>query len=107
MRVSLAPNAEYTRGLSREAIQLIFKFLPRAYANGANDFEAREKVHYAATIAGMAFANAFLGICHSMAHKLGGFRLSMPWPNLARTSVPIVFCCISKSTSSSARHCPA
>ncbi|GFR45832.1 hypothetical protein Agub_g7196 [Astrephomene gubernaculifera] len=62
---------EYTKGLSREAIQLLFKYLPRAYANGANDFEAREKVHYAATIAGMAFANAFLGICHSLAHKLG------------------------------------
>ncbi|GIL64204.1 hypothetical protein Vafri_18176 [Volvox africanus] len=62
---------EYTRGLSREAIQLLFKYLPRAYSNGPNDYEAREKVHYAATIAGMAFANAFLGICHSMAHKLG------------------------------------
>ncbi|KAG2483733.1 hypothetical protein HYH03_017451 [Edaphochlamys debaryana] len=62
---------EYTKGLSREAIVLLFKYLPRAYANGANDFEAREKVHYAATIAGMAFANAFLGICHSLAHKLG------------------------------------
>ncbi|KXZ52653.1 hypothetical protein GPECTOR_9g698 [Gonium pectorale] len=62
---------EYTRGLSREAISLLFKYLPRAYANGANDYEAREKVHYAATIAGMAFANAFLGICHSLAHKLG------------------------------------
>lgn len=65
-------GAEYTRGLSREAIHLLFKYLPRAYNNGANDYEAREKVHYAATIAGMAFANAFLGICHSLAHKLGG-----------------------------------
>ncbi|PNH07040.1 Aldehyde-alcohol dehydrogenase [Tetrabaena socialis] len=65
-------KVDYTKGLSKEAISLIFKYLPRAYANGATDFEAREKVHYAATIAGMAFANAFLGICHSMAHKLGG-----------------------------------
>lgn len=47
------------------------RYLPRAYANGETDLEAREKVHYAATIAGMAFANAFLGICHSLAHKLG------------------------------------
>lgn len=63
---------DFTRGLSREAIRLLFKYLPRAYANGADDPEAREHVHYAATIAGMAFANGFLGICHSMAHKLGG-----------------------------------
>jgi acetaldehyde dehydrogenase / alcohol dehydrogenase len=63
---------DFTRGLSREAIRLLFKYLPRAYAKGANDPEAREHVHYAATIAGMAFANGFLGICHSMAHKLGG-----------------------------------
>ncbi|MBW4518555.1 MAG: bifunctional acetaldehyde-CoA/alcohol dehydrogenase [Scytolyngbya sp. HA4215-MV1] len=62
---------EFTEGLSLEAIDLLFKYLPRAYREGANDPEAREKVHYAATIAGMAFANAFLGICHSMAHKLG------------------------------------
>ena len=62
---------EFTDGLALEAIQLLLKYLPRAYKNGANDREAREKVHYAATIAGMAFANAFLGVCHSMAHKLG------------------------------------
>jgi acetaldehyde dehydrogenase/alcohol dehydrogenase len=62
---------EFTEGLALEAIALLFKYLPRSYKNGANDPEAREKVHYAATIAGMAFANAFLGICHSMAHKLG------------------------------------
>ena len=62
---------DYTRGFSREAIMMLFKFLPRAYANGQNDLQAREKVHSAATIAGMAFANAFLGICHSMAHKIG------------------------------------
>lgn len=62
---------EFTEGLALESIALLFKYLPRAYKNGASDPEAREKVHYAATIAGMAFANAFLGVCHSMAHKLG------------------------------------
>lgn len=62
---------EFTEGLALEAIALLFQYLPRSYKNGANDVEAREKVHYAATIAGMAFANAFLGVCHSMAHKLG------------------------------------
>jgi acetaldehyde dehydrogenase/alcohol dehydrogenase len=63
--------SEYTNGLALEAIRLLFKYLPSAYKNGAKDPKAREKVHYAATIAGMAFANAFLGICHSLAHKLG------------------------------------
>lgn len=63
--------SEYTNGLALEAIRLLFKYLPSAYKNGANDPKAREKVHYAATIAGMAFANAFLGVCHSMAHQLG------------------------------------
>jgi acetaldehyde dehydrogenase/alcohol dehydrogenase len=62
---------EFTNGLALEAIALLLKYLPRAYQLGAKDPEARAKVHYAATIAGMAFANAFLGICHSMAHKLG------------------------------------
>lgn len=62
---------DYTRGLSLQALHLLFEFLPRAYRLGAKDREAREKTHNAATIAGMAFANAFLGICHSMAHKLG------------------------------------
>ncbi|MEM7065641.1 MAG: bifunctional acetaldehyde-CoA/alcohol dehydrogenase [Cyanobacteria bacterium P01_B01_bin.77] len=62
---------EFTDGLALEAIGLLITYLPRAYHNGPNDPEAREKVHYAATIAGMAFANAFLGICHSLAHKLG------------------------------------
>lgn len=62
---------EFTNGLALEAIRLLFKYLPSAYKNGANDPKAREKVHYAASIAGMAFANAFLGICHSLAHKLG------------------------------------
>ena len=64
--------SEFTNGLALEAIQLLFEYLPRAYHHGAHDPEAREKVHYAATIAGMAFANSFLGICHSMAHQLGG-----------------------------------
>lgn len=63
--------SEFTNGLALEAIRLLFKYLPSAYKNGANDPKAREKVHYAATMAGLAFANAFLGICHSMAHKLG------------------------------------
>ena len=62
---------EFTKGHSREALRLLFTYLPRAYQNLEKDMEAREKVHYAATIAGMAFANAFLGICHSLAHKVG------------------------------------
>ena len=62
---------DFTNGLALEAIALLFQYLPRSYRNGGRDLEAREKVHYAATIAGMAFANAFLGICHSMAHQLG------------------------------------
>ncbi|AFY36804.1 acetaldehyde dehydrogenase [[Leptolyngbya] sp. PCC 7376] len=62
---------EFTDGLALQSISLLFEYLPRAYQLGAADQEAREKVHYAATIAGMAFANAFLGVCHSMAHKLG------------------------------------
>ena len=52
-------------------MRLVFKYLESSYTNGAKDINAREKMHYAATIAGMAFANAFLGLCHSMAHKLG------------------------------------
>ncbi|MEO1522325.1 MAG: bifunctional acetaldehyde-CoA/alcohol dehydrogenase, partial [Cyanobacteria bacterium J06633_2] len=64
--------SEFTNGMALEAIQLLFEYLPRAYHNGARDPEAREKVHYAASIAGMAFANSFLGICHSIAHQLGG-----------------------------------
>jgi acetaldehyde dehydrogenase/alcohol dehydrogenase len=63
--------SEFTNGLALEAIRLLLKYLPAAYREGANNPKAREKVHYAATIAGMAFANAFLGICHSMAHNLG------------------------------------
>ena len=65
---------EFTDGLAIEAIKTIFEYLPRAYENGANDPEAREKMVNAATMAGMAFANAFLGICHSMGHKLGAYH---------------------------------
>ena len=63
--------SDFTDGLALQAISLLMEYLPRAYKHGAADPEAREKVHYAATIAGMAFANAFLGVCHSLAHKLG------------------------------------
>ena len=65
---------EFTDGMALEAIKLIFDYLPRAYEKGAQDPEAREKMAHAATLAGMAFANAFLGICHSMGHKLGAFH---------------------------------
>ncbi len=65
---------DYTDGLALKALKTIFTYLPRAYDNGQNDIEAREKMANAATIAGMAFANAFLGVCHSMAHKLGAFH---------------------------------
>jgi acetaldehyde dehydrogenase/alcohol dehydrogenase len=65
---------DYTDGLALRALQTIFKYLPRAYENGQTDSEAREKMANAATMAGMAFANAFLGVCHSMAHKLGAFH---------------------------------
>ena len=65
---------DYTDGLAIQALKNIFKYLPRAYENGQTDIEAREKMANAATMAGMAFANAFLGVCHSMAHKLGAFH---------------------------------
>ncbi len=61
----------FTNSNALEATKLVFKYLGRSYNEGANDPIAREKMHYAATIAGMAFANSFLGLCHSMAHKLG------------------------------------
>ena len=61
----------FTNSNALEATKLVFKYLARSYKEGANDPIAREKMHYAATIAGMSFANAFLGLCHSMAHKLG------------------------------------
>ena len=64
--------SDYTDGLALQAIDMVFTYLPRAYKNGATDLEAREKMHNASCIAGMAFTNAFLGLNHSMAHKLGG-----------------------------------
>ncbi len=64
----------YTDGEALMALKLIFKYLPRSYDNGPNDAEAREKMADASTMAGIAFANAFLGLCHSMAHKLGAFH---------------------------------
>lgn len=64
---------DYTDGLALKAIKLIFEYLPRAYELGKDDMEARERMANASTLAGMAFANAFLGVCHSMAHKLGAY----------------------------------
>ena len=65
---------DYTDSLAMRSLKMIFEYLPRAYDNGPNDPVAREKMANAATMAGMAFANAFLGVCHSMAHKLGAFH---------------------------------
>ena len=65
---------DYTDGLALKSLKTIFQYLPRAYEHGQTDVEAREKMANAATMAGMAFANAFLGVCHSMAHKLGAFH---------------------------------
>jgi len=70
-------STEFTNSMALESIRILFKYLPDSYNHGAADMKAREKVHYAATLAGMAFANAFLGICHSMAHKLGA-RYDLP-----------------------------
>ncbi len=66
--------SEYTNGLALESIRLIFKYLPLCYTEGKTNEKAREKMAHASTMAGMAFANAFLGVCHSMAHKLGAFH---------------------------------
>lgn len=66
--------SEYTNGIALEAIRLIFKYLPQAYKDGAANKKAREKMAHASAMAGMAFANAFLGVCHSMAHKLGSMH---------------------------------
>ncbi len=65
---------DFTDGLALKASRMIFDYLPRCYTDGSHDPEAREKMANAATMAGMAFANAFLGVCHSMAHKLGAFH---------------------------------
>ncbi len=65
---------DYTDSMALRSLKMVFEYLPRAYNNGANDPVAREKMANAATMAGMAFANAFLGVCHSMAHKLGAFH---------------------------------
>ena len=64
-------STNFTEGQALEAMRLVFKYLEKSYNEGAKNINAREKMHYAATIAGMAFANAFLGLSHSMAHKLG------------------------------------
>lgn len=74
--VSAVAN-NFTDGHALEAIQMVFDYLPTSYHQGADAFEAREKMHYASTIAGMAFSNSFLGLCHSMAHKLGA-RFDLP-----------------------------
>mgnify|MGYP000903909239 CR=1 FL=1 len=66
--------SEYTNGLALEAARLVFKYLPQAYNEGTVNVKAREKMAHASTMAGMAFANAFLGVCHSMAHKLGAMH---------------------------------
>ncbi len=66
--------SEYTNGLALEAIRLVFKYLPDAYNEGTTNVKAREKMAHASCMAGMAFSNAFLGINHSMAHKLGAFH---------------------------------
>ena len=72
----------YTDGLAIESLKLIFKYLPRCYNDGANDPEAREAMANAATMAGMAFANAFLGVMHSCAHKLGAYHhIPHGWAN--------------------------
>ncbi len=70
-RVSVMAS-DYTNALAMEAAKLVFEYLPRCYHDGPMDEDAREHMHNASTMAGMAFANAFLGVCHSMAHKLGG-----------------------------------
>ena len=65
---------DFSDGMALKAVKNIFEYLPRCYDNGPNDPEAREKMANASTMAGMAFANAFLGVCHSMAHKLGAYH---------------------------------
>jgi acetaldehyde dehydrogenase/alcohol dehydrogenase len=75
--IAAVTATDYTNGLALESLRILFKYLPLAYAEGKTNVKAREKVHNAATMSGMAFANAFLGLCHSMAHKLGStFHIS-------------------------------
>ena len=88
--VSVMAN-DYTDGLCLKAIKLVFDYLPRAVKDGRNDLEAREKMHNAATIAGMAFANSFLGMAHSLAHKIGaqfhtihGYSCAVVLPHVIR-----------------------
>ncbi len=83
--------SDYTDGLALQAIKLVFEYLPRAVKDGQNDLVAREKMHNAATIAGMAFANAFLGMAHALAHKIGaefhtvhGYTCSIVLPHVIR-----------------------
>ncbi len=71
--VASVMSSDFTNGIAKEAIKIIFEYLPIAYNNGSDE-KARGEMAYAATMAGMAFANAFLGICHSMAHKLGSYH---------------------------------
>ena len=80
--------SDYTDGLSEKAIELVFKNLRESYNNGTNK-QAREKMHNASTIAGMAFTNAFLGICHSLAHKLGA-EFHLPHGRLNAILLPYV-----------------
>lgn len=83
-------STEFTNPQALEALRLLFKYLPDSYATG--DRKAREKVHYAATLAGMSFANAFLGICHSLAHKLGAaYKLPHGLANALMINVVIKF----------------
>lgn len=69
--IAATTATEYTNGIAMEALRMLFTYLPASYRDGAANPEAREQIHNAATMAGMAFANAFLGLCHSMSHKLG------------------------------------
>lgn len=71
--VASVMSSDFANGMAKEAIKLIFEYLPIAYKNGSDE-TARAEMAYAATMAGMAFANAFLGVCHSMAHKLGSYH---------------------------------
>lgn len=80
--------SDYTDGLSEKAVELVFKNLREAYNNGTNKV-AREKMHNASTIAGMAFTNAFLGVCHSLAHKLGA-EFHLPHGRLNAILLPYV-----------------